>query len=266
MDQDLDRPTVTQTWALTYFGLALGFAFVLLWLLFAETELATAAKLIFLAVFVLTLRCWTGAVLFAICQLQLLMHEPRSDIPLFSLSALMWSGLSLGMLIVVSRYRTLQDRETDSTHRSFFAMFRDSINGKAPNVDGQQVSSVFRQLVKCTATILVCSMIAWGILCWLPPTASPEAINSIREFRITPGGYRLLVCSLLLFCWFYVAWLLVNEFCWRKLNAHQSRIYLHSVLLKFLDRDFRSVAKRRLKLRRKKIKTPHPNGDIPIID
>lgn len=270
MKPAIQEHSIPRIWLHAYFGLTLVFGFLLFWLLFGETEFATAAKLIFLAVFILTLKRWTGAVLFVFCQLQLLFLEPASSTAFFSFDALMWSGLSLGMLVVVSRYRTLQDRDTVVAHRSFFSTAREAINGNQPDVDAAQMSEVFRQLTKCVATLLLCSMVAWGILDWFPTGGSLSGFSSIREYRLTPNGYRLLICSISLFCGFFVAWLLVNELCWRKLNARQSRIYLHSVLLKFLYRDFRSVTKRRLKRRlkrrRKQAKSSHNNGDIPIID
>lgn len=266
MKPAIQEHSAPRIWLHTYFGLTLAFGFLLFWLLFGETEFATAAKLIFLAVLILTLKRWTGAVLFVFCQLQLLFLEPASPSAFFSFDALLWSGLSLGMLVVVSRYRTLQDRDTLVAHRSFFSTVRKGINGNLPYVDTEQVSEVFRQLTRCLATLLLCSMVAWSILGYFPTSGSPSAFSSIRDYRLTPTGYRLLICSISLFCIFFVAWILVNELCWRKLNARQSRIYLHSVLLKFLYRDFRSVTKRRLKRRRKLTKSPHKNGDIPIID
>ena len=78
--------------------------------------------------------------------------------------------------------------------------------------------------------------------------------STVRQFRLHPSGFRVLMMGLLLFVMFLPTWLLVNELVWRRLTRAQARMYLRSVFLKWIHRDLRMVIRKRIKRRRARVR------------
>lgn len=235
--------------------------FLIFWMIFSGSDLSTAVRLIFLAVFVLTLKRWTGAILFAFCQLQLLFLERSSRSPEVSPDGWLWGALSIGLLILLSRYRTLQDREDKPAHKTIYQFFKQPTRHRVSAGTRRELNLMMGQLVRLACMLALCAIAAWTILGAFPTRSTATGLNTVREYGLKPEGYRLLVVSLSLFAGFFAIWLVVNEFTWRRLSGRQAKIYLNSVLLKFMHRDFGIVTRKRRKLNRKQIKPRLQPGD-----
>ena len=99
--------------------------------------------------------------------------------------------------------------------------------------------------------LVACSVLAFLLMSLVPVDTTFTGLNTIREFRRRPTGYRVIMSGLLLFSVYVLAWLVINEGVWRRLSPAQAGLYLRSVFLKWLHRDLRMVTKRRLKRRRR---------------
>ena len=119
------------------------------------------------------------------------------------------------------------------------------------------VVQVFIQLVKASAIIAFSAYAASYLLASEP--LNPRATGfTIREYRLIPSGYRVIMLSLKIFSIVLVSWIAVNEIVWRSLSPKQAGVYLRSTFLNWIHRDFAMVVKRRLKKRRKNTRGMEP--------
>lgn len=248
-------------WLCGYLLLTTAIGFLVFWLFFAGSDLSTAVRLIFLAVFVLTLKRWTGAVLFAFCQLQLLFLERNSEDLQYSFDGWLWGALSLSLLVLLSRYRTLQDREETPAHRTLYQFYKQQPGKRISTESWLQTGLLIRQLCSQALVLFLCGLLALTVLGMFPTNWSATGLNTVRVYGLKPTGFRLMVITLSLFAGFFAVWQVVNEITWRRISGSQAKIYLNSVLLKFMHRDFRMVNTKRRKLNRKQMTARLQAGD-----
>ncbi len=222
--------------------------------LYTGAVLNLSLKFFFLAILVLTLRRWTGALLLALLQIHLFFLEPRT-LGFRSIAAeFLWVMATVLLVMAVSRFRTLQEIDEHSTIRRLLS----SLTAGPAGMNGRVSPASFRHSVAAMFTIgrsvlllIACSALAFFLMSFVPMDTTFTGLNTIREFRLRPSGYRVLMSGLLLFSVFLLAWLIINEGVWRRLSAAQAGVYVRSVFLKWLHRDLRMVTKRRLKRRRR---------------
>ena len=249
-----DKSANATPWLCAYLLLTAAVGFLVFSMFFSGSDLSTAVRLIFLAVFVSTLKRWTGAVLFAFCQLQLLFLERSSSNQELELDGWLWGALSISLLVLLSRYRTLQDRQEAPAHKTLYQFYKQPQRKRISEASWMQLGLLVRQLVTQALVLVLCALLAWAVLLMFPTDWSATGLDTIREYGLKPSGFRLLTISLSLFAGFFAVWLVVNEMTWRRISGSQAKIYLNSVLLKFMHRDFRMVNTKRRKLGKKQIK------------
>ena len=263
MTDSAPRVTPSRIWLTGWLALTVIFAllFVSQSMSVGNPELNLAMNFIFLAVFVLTLRFWTGAFVFAFCQAELLFGDFRSTDPSVYLDGWILSGLSFLLIAVLSAFRTLQERDSVAAYRlirSWLPAGNQSSAATEQSVDNPleqataEAGRLVRQLLRTGLLLLACGIAAWLILSLFPTRRTVTGLNTISTYRLRPAGHRMIVAGLTLFTVFLLVWTLVNELTWRKVTRGQSRVYLNSMMLKTLLPDLRMVIRKRLKLRRKR--------------
>ena len=222
--------------------------------LYTGAVLNLSLKFFFLAILVLTLRRWTGALLLALLQIHLFFLEPRVVDSDGAAGEFVWVMATVLLVMAVSRFRTLQEKDEHSTVRRLLS----SLSTRAANTNEHDSSAMPRHFRSAILTLgrsvlllVACSLVALDVMSLVPPDRTITGLNTVREFRLRPSGYRVIMSGLLLFSAFVLGWLVINEGVWRRLSPSQAGIYLRSVFLKWLHRDLRMLTKRRLKLRRR---------------
>ncbi|HIF00215.1 MAG: hypothetical protein ABGZ23_01500 [Fuerstiella sp.] len=222
--------------------------------LYTGAVLNLSLKFFFLAILVLTLRRWTGALLLALLQVHLFFLEPHVVSSRSIVGEFVWVMATVLLMMAVSRFRTLQEIDKQSTVRRLLS----SLTAGAAPMDGRVSPTMSRYSGAAMVTVgrsvlllVACSVLAYLLMSLVPVDTTFTGLNTIREFRLRPTGYRVIMSGLLLFSVFVLAWLVINEGVWRRLSPAQAGVYLRSVFLKWLHRDLRMVTKRRLKRRRR---------------
>jgi hypothetical protein len=168
------------------------------------------------------------------------------------------------LLMVVSRYRTLQERDHASSVTAFGGLLSSSGSGKPPLLEAEETSpdqiwynlkNLLQQCIRGVLLIAACAVLAVVVISLVPQ----ESVSlTIREFRLKPTGYRLIRLALGLFAAWLVAWIIVNEMVWRSLSPAQARMYVRSTMLQWLHRDLRMIILKRIKVRQQKQKRMQP--------
>ncbi|MEZ6130920.1 MAG: hypothetical protein R3C59_19800 [Planctomycetaceae bacterium] len=242
-------------WQHVYLILTAMVGLLFVWTLSATDDVSLPLRLIFLAVLVLTLNRWTAAVLLGLIQVQLLFLEPPAVGVIAHIGGFLWIMLTLLLVLVVSRYRTLQDR----THSAGFAairhLFGHGLNRSRTEAEHEwfNLLTALKNLLSGVLKIAVCATVAAVVLNAFPVNPVPgERLYTYREFSLIPSGYRLIRLSLTLFAVFLVSWIVINESVWRRLSPRQASVYLRSTFLNWVHRDLRMVILKRMKIRRAK--------------
>ncbi|MCR9200996.1 MAG: hypothetical protein NXI04_20345 [Planctomycetaceae bacterium] len=271
------RVTPSRIWMCGWLALTVIFAllFVSQSMSVGNPDLNLAMNFIFLAVFVLTLRFWTGALVFAFCQAELLFGDFRSADPAIYPDGWILTGLSFLLIVVISTFRTLQERDSAAAYRllrSWLPAGNQNSATKEEAVESPvdqataEAGRLVRQLLRAGVLLLACGIAAWLILDLFPTRRTVTGLNTISTYRLRPAGHRMIVVGLTIFTVFLIAWTLINELTWRRITRGQSRVYLSSVMLKTLLPDLRMVIRKRVKLRRRrrsktKLATPTESED-----
>ncbi len=249
-------PAAPRFWQLVYFLMIIVITFMLLPTLFTRVEFRLPLTLIALALLLLTLKRWTAVLLLGVLQLQAFFAERVAKPSELSIS-FMWGLMCVALVMVVSRYRTLQERDNQSV---FFSLGKLISTVKHPSLQQTRILSdnllkIVWQLVKTALLIIVCGVIAAWLL-----SSVPLPTDSIKQLGLKPDGYRLIVLALKLFSIALVSWIAINEIVWRCLSRKQAGIYVRSTFLNWLHRDFRMVVSRRVKAGRSGGKTADVNA------
>lgn len=250
------RVSPSRIWLCSYLLLTVVAGLLVLTRTFGESTLIVAMRLIFLAIFVLSLKRWTGALIFAFCQIELFHMERPTAAPVVNADSWILTGLTFLLLVVLSAYRTLQERDTEPAYRLLFRWFREerrpqnSASLEEPEIS-TEVSRLLKQLCRAGMLLVVCALAAWMILGMFPTRSTVTGLNTISVYRLRPEGHRAFVIGLTLFAVFLVFYNLINELTWRRHSTSQSRVFLNSIMLKTLLPDLRMIVRRRLKTRRK---------------
>lgn len=268
MTDPAPRITVSRIWLCGWLTLTVLFAllFVSQSMSVGNPSLNLAMNFIFLAVFVLTLRFWTGALVFAFCQAELLFGDFRTADPAIYPDGWILAGLSFALIVVISAFRTLQERDSVPAYRLLKSWLptrqeatteTSSVKTAEASENSMQLATteagrLVRQLLQTGVLLLACAIAAWIILGMFPTRRTVTGLNTISTYRLRPSGHRMIIIGLSLFTVFLLAWTLINELTWRRLTKGQSRVYLGSIVLKTLLPDLRMVVRKRLKLRRRR--------------
>ncbi|MCA9085519.1 MAG: hypothetical protein KDA81_15775 [Planctomycetaceae bacterium] len=249
--------------------------------LFAGSEFSSSLKLIFLALLVLTLKRWTGALLLAMVQVHLFLSEPRLTGVFSGLTNVVPVVLLMTLIMAVSRFRTLTSLSETSIPAMVLAILRGTSGSAPPGMPlantgpSARNTGIFdtgiRQVLLALLLFCGCFLAARAVLFLVPEGTTLTGLNTIAEYRLRPGGYRLLVLGLLLFAGYLLTWLLINEGFWRRLSKGQAGIYLRSTMTHWLSPDLRSIILRRLRAKRRKSVTVKnvvsgTTDDIPTAD
>ena len=222
--------------------------------LYTGAVLNLSLKFFFLAILVLTLRRWTGALLLALLQIHLFFLEPRVVNSDGAAGEFVWVMATVLLIMAVSRFRTLQEKDQHSSVRHLLS----SLTTSAANTTERDSSAMSRHSGTAMMTIgrsvlllVACSLVALNLMSVVPPDRTITGLSTVSEFRLRPSGYRVMMSGLLLFSAYVLGWVFINEGVWRRLSPSQASIYLRCVLLKWLHRDLRMLTKRRLTMRRR---------------
>lgn len=249
-DQTASESSV-RFWSLGYFLLTVALGGMFVSALFPRVEIRISLVLIFLALLVLTLKRWTGAFLLLIVQLHLYYFDPRNLPALTGTAGIFWVFFSVLLVAVISRYRTLQEQDRQAVATSLGNVWK-QIAHPDPVASRRlfdNLGQVLVQVAKLAIVIGMSAYVASQLLASVP--LNPEARGfTIREYRLIPTGYRVIMLGLKLFCIALVSWIAINELVWRSLSKRQAAIYLRSTFLGWIHRDFRMIAKRRIKHRK----------------
>ncbi len=247
-------------WQSFYLIVVVALGLLFLSTLYDGDHITASLKLIFLAVLVLTLKRWTGALLLGLVQVNLFYLESRDIVPRFEVADTLWVLVTVFLLVAVSRFRTLQEQDQQSTIFTVRLLLAGIAKNNRVIVDlvATNLMAFARSLLR-VAVVIVLSAIAARVIMWLVPFHAPgSGFSTAREFAIRPSGYRAIMVGLLLFLLFLPTWLFVNEVVWRSLSKSQAGIYLRSTFLKWNHRELRMIIRKRIKVRRAKIRELQP--------
>lgn len=248
-------------WQHIYLLLTGAMGVLMVWAFATDSSLSLPLRLIFLALLVLTLKRWTGAAMLGLIQLHLLLMEPPArDLQEIG-GGLLWVALTMVLLMIVSRYRTLQERDHASSITAFGGLLSSSGSGRPPTPESDDdapeqiwynLKHLLQQCLRGLLLIVACAVLAALVIHLVPQ----ESVSlTIREFRLKPSGYRLIRLALGLFAAWLVAWIIVNELVWRSLSSAQAGMYLRSTVIQWLHRDLRMIILKRMKVRQQKVKS-----------
>lgn len=248
-------------WALVYFLLIIVLGGMFVWTLFPGMPVRGSLALVFLALLLLSVKRWTGALLLSLVLLHLYEFDPQDQLVLIESTSLLWVFFAVMLVVAVSRYRTLQEHGRQSMTAAFGHVWQATANVDRAAADRlvDNLKQIIIQLVKVTLVIAMCATVASFLLASVPLIPDSSGFTR-REYKLVPTGYRIIVLGLKLFCIALVSWIAVNELIWRNLSQKQAGVYLRSTFLVWIHRDFRMVLKRQMKLRRKKSRVSDPTS------
>lgn len=218
-------------------------------------------KVVFILVVLLTRWRFSGAIILVAIEAYLLFRT-RSDSPTSLL--LLDNGL-----LAVCALLTIVFADWFRTHRRI-ERYVDEY--RLPMVDDQRTSqaamqsilrqqdasmqqSFFKSLLMTMGLALIAVIIARALLLLVP--LNPYEANRLR-FR--PGELRAIYFGLVLLSIYGATWLVVREVQWRSLSAQQARFHLRGVLVQWLSRDLRRVAKLKHKQQLRMLKAVSKNS------
>ena len=241
-------------WGSFYGFLSIAIVFLLLPQLFSDNDVSFALGLILLGIFALTLKRWTGAGLLLFSQIVLLNVETQNNRQQSIELGIVWVVLPILLILAVSRFRTIQERQSQSVLRTLAAL----TSAKSVPPNAKAVSSVLRNFrlamldtLRTCVVLIVCGLAALLVMKMVPIREVDIGFNTIRE-------YRLLLLGLTILAVYLVTWIGVSEIIWRMLSPRQASIYLRSVFINYYHRDIRMIILRRMKLRRARSRTIQP--------
>ncbi len=248
-------------WGSFYGFLSIAIVFLLLPQLFSDNDVSFALGLILLGIFALTLKRWTGAGLLLFSQIVMLNVETQNNRQQSIELGIVWVVLPILLILAVSRFRTIQERQSQSVLRTLAAL----TSAKSVPPNAKAVSSVLRNFrlamldtLRTCVVLIVCGLAALLVMKMVPIREVDICFNTIREYRLKTSGYRLLLLGLTIFAVYLVTWIGVSEIIWRMLSPRQASIYLRSVFINYYHRDIRMIILRRMKLRRARSRTIQP--------
>jgi len=251
-------------WQQIYLLLIAAMGVLMVWSFATTSSLSLPLRLIFLSLLVLTLKRWTGAAMLGLIQLHLLLIEPPSHDPTNVLGGFLWVALTVVLLMIVSRYRTLRQRDHASSVTAFGGPLSSSGSGGPPMAEAEatppdqiwyNLNHLLQQCIRGVLLIAACAVLAVVVISLVPQ----ESVSlTIREFGLKPSGYRLIRLALGLFAVWLVAWIIVNELVWRSLSPAQARMYVRGTMTQWLHRDLRMIIFKRMKVRQQKQKSMQP--------
>lgn len=223
--------------------------------LFNDSVVALSLKMIFTAILLLSLKRWTGAVLFAFVLLDLLVREPRRNQLAEPGDAVLFVVAVLTLLMLTSRFRTL--RQADG--RSIFHLLQKvlSVADRSPIIEQNRppVMQTDPQAIGQTLISLVLSVCCLVILtCTAVLILNPlSAMRNLRYWvdRLPDGSLTLWPGPLFLVIVVSVI-VLLSELSWRQQTQQQSRLYLRALFVNLNFRDLRMIVRRQQKERRRR--------------
>ena len=202
--------------------------------------LSLSVKLLFIAVVVLTLRFWTGGIVFLLAIIDLVTMRPEENGILMMVRASSWIVVTVSLIAMISAYRTIREDERKPT----WSMFR-----QLPTMFSLNNSSLTRfsaQLLRVLIAPLIAGILAFMALAFLP-TAEARSVYGLKA-----SAFRLIAIGFSLFAVVGCVWLILNELLWQSISQSQASVYLRGLLMNDMYRDFRGVAKRRIRARRRR--------------
>ena len=248
-------------WGSFYALLSIVFVILQLPQLFSDNDVSFALGLILIGIFALTLKRWTGAAILLFSQIVLLNAEPQNNRQQVIEFGIVWVALPILLIVAVSRFRTIQERQSQSVLRSLAALTSASSVPLNPNA-ARSVLKNFRlamfDTLRTCVLLMACGLVALLVMKMVPIREVDIGFNTIREYRLKTSGYRLLLLGLTMFAVYLLTWIGVSEIVWRMLSPRQASIYLRSVFINYYHRDIRMIILRRMKLRRARSRTIQP--------
>lgn len=223
----------SQLWQLLYGFCLLGCGAMFLVMLFFGHPLSLVMKLVFLAVFVLTVRFWTGGLVLLLAILHLISMPPEQNGMLVILKASSWIVVSICLVALICAFRTLREHDSSPVWH---------VLKRAPELLDFQHPVLFRfagQLLKVLLAPLIAGVIAFAALAFLPTA------NARNVYGLKASSFRLIFIGFGIFAAVSVIWLVMNEWLWRSISKSQASVYVRGIAVKDMFRDFRRIAKRR---------------------
>ncbi len=235
-DAKLNPLSIRERLSNYWFYALLAAAILLVPILFGADSLVV--KVVFILVVLATRWRFSGAMILVTVEAYLLFRT-RSDAPtsfmLFDNGAL--AVCSLLTIVFADWFRTHRRIE------QYFDEFR------------LPVRSFFKSLLVTVGVAFIAVMIARALLLLVPLNA-----YEAQKLRFRPGELRAIYFGLVLLTIYGVTWLVIREIQWRSLTAQQARIHLRGVLVQWLSRDLRRVAKLKHRQQIKMLKAVSKNS------
>ena len=182
--------TESRVWQISYLLIAAVLGFFFVTAVFSGDNIGLSLKLIFIAFLILTVRCWTGALILALLQVNLFYLERSGLYAMNGIGSLLWVFTGAAILVAISRFRTLQDLDKRSALSGIvplFSVLADSHTKDAERIVGNLRNVGGSLLRSALLRYFLCSRLTWCVSGQLLTSRQTAAISkpSTPIFQMT---------------------------------------------------------------------------------
>lgn len=225
-------------------------------LLFHNVELPISVKGLFVVLLLWLIGRTSATPLLIAFQMTLFFREPQRISKADSFGSFVFAGVVLGLLVFLSRDRTLR-RVTrcrvGDLIRSLFPRPDDSTSAMSPEIVRPATSLDHQtpvRFIRHFASLVVCVLVAQLLLTLFPISGGvqrDEQSLAVTKQVLEPMPIMLVATMIVVIA--------AAEIAWRRLTLEQASMYLRSTQVSLLHADIRMIVRSRLKRRWKQSQT-----------
>ncbi len=216
--------------------------FLLAGLFFSLPPLDFQLKLALLSVVLLAWWRLGGLSLLLFLQLYLFTMEPAETSFNLDWSCVVMPALSLILIAVIERSLAARRNRPKSNWKNRLAGTLQSLQQPFEQIDGRSLASLSTLFAGVMGSVVIAYAIQWLV---------PLNPDSPFQVRLRPTELRGIVLATLLVGFSLGISVIIGELKWRGLTASQARVYLRGHLANWLETQWRTVVRYRIRMRRK---------------
>lgn len=216
--------------------------FLLAALFFSLPPLDVQLKLALLSVVLLSWWRLGGLALLLFLQFYLFTMEPAETSFNLSWSCVVMPALSLILIALIERSLAARRNRPRSNWKNRFAGTLQTIQQPFELIDARSLASLSTLFAGVMGSVVIAYAIQWLV---------PLNPDSPVQVRLRPTELRGIVLATLLVGLSLGSSVFIGELKWRGLTANQARVHLRGHLANWLETQWRTVVRYRIRMRRK---------------